>query len=119
MTQTIAILVDSLREIRSRSLFWIALAISALVAVLLFGLIGFDEKGWSILWFDTNESDILYAGSDGARDLMSWLFGGAFVWWWLSWGAIILALISTSSRTLADCSTPWNWQAPPRCRPLL
>jgi hypothetical protein len=28
---------------------------------------------------------------------MAWVFSGVFVWWWLSWGAIILALISTAS----------------------
>jgi len=95
--QTLAILHDSLRELKSKSLFWITLAISVLVSIALFGLIGFDESGWHILWFETVESETLHAGSDAARDLMSWLFGGALLWWWLTWGAIIMALIATSS----------------------
>ncbi len=96
MMQALAILHESLRHLRSRSLFWITLGISALSAILLFGMIGFDTTGWKILWLDTNESEILREGSYGARQLMAWLFG-AFVFWWLSWGAIILALVSTAS----------------------
>jgi ABC-type transport system involved in multi-copper enzyme maturation permease subunit len=94
--QAWAILVDSLRELRSRSLFWVTLGISCIVAIGLFGLIGFNEDGWYMLWFDTNESDRIFAGSDGARELMMWMFS-AFVYWWLTWGAIVLALLSTSS----------------------
>lgn len=97
MTQTVAILVDSWRELRSRSLFWVALVISALVAIMLFGTMSFNEKGWRILWFATNESELLRAGSPTARDTMMWVFTGLFVTWWLSWGAIALALVSTAS----------------------
>jgi len=96
MSQTIAILQDSMRELKSRSLFWFTLSISVIVSVALFGLIGFDDKGWYILWFDTNEFDLLKKGSPGARDLMGWLFGGALMWWWLTWGSIIVALIATA-----------------------
>lgn len=97
MMQTWAILLDSLRELRSRSLFWIALAISVLVSLALFGLIGFDEKGWHVLWFATNESALLREGTTGQRDLLKWLFGGALLWWWLTLGAIVLALITTAN----------------------
>ena len=97
MMQTWAILLDSLRELRSRSLFWIALGISVLVSVMLFGLIGFDEKGWKILWFATNENALLREGSAGQQDLLKWLFGGALLWWWLTLGAIVLALITTAN----------------------
>jgi ABC-type transport system involved in multi-copper enzyme maturation permease subunit len=96
VTQSLAILLDSLRELKSRSLFWIALGISAIVAVSLFGVIGFTETGWRFLWFDTIESDTLRADTRGARDLMLVNFS-MFVRWWLCWGAIILALVSTSS----------------------
>lgn len=95
--QVSAILRDSFRELRSRSLFWITIVLSAVVAIALFGLIRFDEDGWGMLWFATNESDILTSGSYAARELLSWLFGGAFVYWWLAWGTIILALLSTAS----------------------
>ena len=97
MRQTFAILLDSLRELKSRSLFWISLAISVIVAAALFGTLSFDATGWRILWFQTNESEILREGTPAARDLLRWLFAGAFIWWWLSWGAIIIALISTAS----------------------
>jgi ABC-type transport system involved in multi-copper enzyme maturation permease subunit len=97
MRQTLAILRDSLRELKSRSLFWISLAISVIVALALFGTLSFDATGWRILWFETNESTILREGTPAARDLLRWLFAGAFIWWWLSWGAIIIALISTAS----------------------
>jgi ABC-type transport system involved in multi-copper enzyme maturation permease subunit len=97
MMQTFAILLDSLRELRSRSLFWATLGVSVMVSVALFGAIGFDEKGWHILWMSTTESPVLRAGTPGARDLMSWLFGGVLLWWWLTWGAVLMALIATSS----------------------
>ena len=97
MMQTLAILNDSLRELRSRSLFWIALIISVFVSVVLFGLIGFNDKGWYLLWLDTNPSETVRAGSQGMRDLLGWLFGGALLWWWLTWGAIVIALIVNAS----------------------
>lgn len=97
MRQAAAILVDSVRELRSRSLFWIALAISVLVSLMLFGMISFNDQGWRILWFATNESQVLREGTPAKRDLLSWLFGGALLWWWLTWGAIVLALITTAN----------------------
>ena len=97
MMQTWAILLDSLRELRSRSLFWVALSVSILVSVMLFGLIGFDDKGWKVLWFATNENPLLREGSAGQQDLLKWLFGGALLWWWLTLGAIVLALITTAN----------------------
>lgn len=95
--QTAAILLESLRELRSRSLFWICLIFSAVIALLLFGLLDFTPEGWRILWFSVNESEMVREGSRGANMLVRWLFGGAFIWWWLSLGAIIIALISTAS----------------------
>lgn len=95
--QVKAIMIDSLRHLRSSSLFWITLALSLLSALLLFGLVNFDENGWSLLWFATNESDILKDGSPAAESLVSWLFGGAMMWWWLTWIAIVIALLSTAS----------------------
>lgn len=91
------ILLDSIRFLRSSSLFWIALGLSALTSIILFGLIDFQPDGWRVLWFSTNESDTLVEGSEAARGLVSWLFGGALMWWWLTWIAILVALISTAS----------------------
>lgn len=96
MIQAWALLVDSYRELKSRSLFWISLVVSALVAISLFGGVSFDETGYKLLWTHI-EDDNWRAGSQGARDLMAWLFSGIYVFWWLSWGAIILAIVSTAS----------------------
>lgn len=97
MSQSLAILVDASRELRSRSLFWVGLAISALTPILLFLPIGFEPEGWRMLWFEVNESDFIFEGSDGARDLMAWLFAEVFVRWWVCWGAIMLAVVTTAS----------------------
>jgi hypothetical protein len=48
MTALIAILVDTYRELASKRLFWLSMALSGLV-VLIFALIGINEKGMSIL----------------------------------------------------------------------
>jgi ABC-type transport system involved in multi-copper enzyme maturation permease subunit len=96
ITQALAILIDSIRELKSRSLFWICLVLSAIVSVSLFGVLSFNEEGWRFLWFSTNESELLYKGSPDARRLVMLMFS-LFVYWWLSWGAIILAIVSTSS----------------------
>lgn len=95
MNHLTAMMQDSLRQLRSRSLFWISLTISAIISIALFATISFNEQGWRILWFETIESRTLRAGSPSARDFMAFLFNGVFVNWWLSWGAIILALVST------------------------
>lgn len=95
MMQTLALLNDSLRLLRSRYLFWISLAISVVIAIALFGVINFTDDGWRILWFDTIESDTIRAGSPETQEFMAFLFN-LFVFWWLSWGAIILAVVSTS-----------------------
>jgi len=96
MLQAWAILVDSVRELRSRSLFWISLILSAVVSLALFAVLSFNEDGWRLLWFRTNESAMLCEGSPEARRLVMLMFS-LFVYWWLSWGAIILAIVSTSS----------------------
>ena len=95
--QTLAILQDSIRALRSRYLFWISLSISVMVAVALFGMISFNEQGWRILWFETSEHEFYRAGTDDSRDLIAWIFNSVYVRWWLSWAAIALALISTAS----------------------
>ena len=91
ITQALAILTDSIRELKSRSLFWICLVLSAVVSLALFGVLSFNEEGWRFLWFSTNESGFLYKGSPEARRLVMLMFS-LFVYWWLSWGAIILAV---------------------------
>lgn len=97
MSQTAAILVDSIRHLRSRYLFWISLILSALAAFALFGTYSFTPEGLRILWFRPLENPSLASGTDGPRQMVSGLFNGVFIKLWLAWGVIILALISTSS----------------------
>ncbi len=97
MSQTTTLLIDSLRHLRSRYLFWISLALSALGAVALFGTYSFTPEGIRILWFRPIENAELVAGSDGPRMMVAGIFNGFFVRFWLSWGVMILALVSTAS----------------------
>jgi ABC-type transport system involved in multi-copper enzyme maturation permease subunit len=95
--QTIAMLVDSLRHLRSRYLFWIVLVISCVAAIALFATYTFNDKGISFIGMSTLENGSLTRGSPGARSFVAWVFNSVFVKLWLGWGAIILALISTAS----------------------
>ncbi len=97
MSQSAAILIDSLRHLRSRYLFWISLVLSALAAFVLFGTYSFTPEGIRFLWFSPIENQSLAAGTPGPRQMVSGVFNGVFIKLWLAWGVIILALISTAS----------------------
>lgn len=93
--QTAALFLDAYRELNARKLFWITMILSGLV-VLIFGLLGIDERGISFAGFrfdfigvTSNELpiDVFYLG----------LFSSIGIGIWLTWVATILALISTSS----------------------
>jgi ABC-type transport system involved in multi-copper enzyme maturation permease subunit len=92
-----ATMVDTLRYLRSRYMFWIVLAMSAIGAVALFATYSFTPEGIRFLWFEPIENADLKAGSPGSRVLILGLFNGMFVKFWLGWGAMILALVSTAS----------------------
>jgi len=95
--QTAAILMDSLRMMLARRLFWITLAISALV-VLAYGSIGSNEEGLSILfgvW--TIEVPMFANDSPQYKALLAGIFTNFVVPIWLTWAATILALVSTTS----------------------
>jgi ABC-type transport system involved in multi-copper enzyme maturation permease subunit len=94
MRAFVTILVDSIRLLRARALFWVSLGISAFVA-LLYLSIGFDEDGMSLLFgaFDL-EIPLLAKGSAGAELLYLGIFRNFIVSWWLTWIAIVIALVS-------------------------
>lgn len=96
MIQTTAMLIDSLRHLRSRSLFWVVLAISCVAAIALFGTYSFNADGVKLITLQFDNPS-LAKGTPGSRSFVAWMFNGVFVSLWLSWGAIILALISTAS----------------------
>ena len=88
--QTWAILVDSYRDLNARKMFWIALILSALI-VAMFAMLGVNEQGLTLLTWtfpmpQANPHPIY-------RMVFSYLVIGI----WLTWGATILALISTAS----------------------
>lgn len=89
-----AVLGDSMRLLKARALFWIALGISAFMAIVYLS-IGFDDKGMSIgfgAWhFD---QEFVSKGSEGAELLYLGIFSNFIVPLWLSWIAVIIALIS-------------------------
>jgi len=95
VTQTLAIFLDAYRDLNSRKLFWLAVAISALVVAIV-GALGIDEKGVSVLWihFDNKFVNTLFF----PRDLFyKMIFQALGINIWLTWLAAILALISTAS----------------------
>jgi len=96
MRPIFAILLDSVRHLRAKRLFWFVLAISFLI-VLAYGSIGFNEKGPTILygWKQINQP-FLAKGSILSHVFMEGIFSAIIVNIWLAWGAIILALVSTA-----------------------
>lgn len=95
MTAFLAMLLDAYRELNAKKLFWITLALSGMV-VLVFGSIGFDETGMSMLFGITRiDNEYINSTTPWARALYVGIFSDFIVAIWMSWIAIILALIST------------------------
>lgn len=94
MNVFLTLLLDSLRLLRARVLFWVTLAISAIVA-LIYLSIGFTPEGFSILFgaFDF-QSEMFNANSPLAEMMYLGIFSDILVGFWLSWVAVILAIIS-------------------------
>jgi len=95
VTAFLAMLLDAYRELNSRKLFWITLGMSGMV-VIAFGSIGFNEQGMSMfygLW--PIESEYVNSTTPWSRALYIGIFSDFIVGIWLTWIAIILALIST------------------------
>ncbi len=93
LTQTAAIFTDAYRELNARKLFWITLVISALFSVAL-AAIGIDEDSIKFLWFNTPLD-----GTNDKEDVTRF-YGDLFYYVgfkvWLTFGATILALVSTA-----------------------
>ena len=95
MTVFAAMLLDAYRELNSKKLFWITLFLSGFV-VLSYGSIGFNEQGMSMM-FGLKQIDSEYINSETpwARALYMGIFSDFVVTIWMTWVAVILALIST------------------------
>lgn len=97
MTKFFAMLIDAYRELNSRKLFWVVLAISSLV-MLMYASIGFDDTGMSMFFGLYHvDSEFVRADTPISRLLYRSIFSSFIVNIWLAWAAVILALISTTT----------------------
>ena len=104
MTAFLAMMLDAYRELNAKKLFWITLGLSGMVVVF-FGSISFDEQGMSIMFGITRvDSEYVNSTTPWSRALYVGIFSDFIVAIWLSWIAIILALISTC--TIFRTSSP-------------
>ena len=89
--QTLAILHDAYRELNAKKLFWVVLLISGIV-VLVFAAVGVKDDRLTLLWFDTPMLIPITPGEFYRR-----MFVKLGITYWLTFGATILAIISTAS----------------------
>lgn len=94
MTAFVAILVDTYRELSSKRLFWLSMALSAIV-VLAFAAVGINERGMSILTW-TIELPLLNTSVLREDEFYKLAFYGLGVQFWLAWLACLLALVSSA-----------------------
>jgi ABC-type transport system involved in multi-copper enzyme maturation permease subunit len=89
-----AILVDTYRELASKRLFWLSIALSAIV-VLAFAAVGINERGLVLLAW-TIEIPLLNTGVLDTADFYKLAFYTLGVRVWLAWLACLLALVSSA-----------------------
>jgi len=89
-----AILLDTYRELSSRRLFWLSMALSALV-VLAFAAVGINERGL-VLFAWTIEIPMLNTSVLDPGDFYKLAFYTLGVRVWLAWLACLLALVSSA-----------------------
>jgi len=95
MTPILAILHDSIRDLRARRMFWLALGITLLL-VGVYASIGLRPDGVSLFFgLLPIENDLATDGPRGEAFLV-FLFTDIVTSIWLAWGAVILALLSTA-----------------------
>jgi len=94
MMQTLALMLDAYRELNYRRLFWIALALSAVV-VLSVAALGVNDRGVTILHW-TVEMQGMNSTIFSPALFYKAAFVGLGVGVWLTWVATILALITTA-----------------------
>ena len=89
LRQTLAILHDAYRELNSKRMFWVTLLIS-----------GVTIAGWAVVSIGPN--GLMLAGTEWESPFIppkseyKFLFSSIVITWWLTWGVLILALISTA-----------------------
>lgn len=94
MRQTLAIFLDAYRELNSKKLFWVSIAISLAVVVAL-ALPSNNERGIEVLGA-TLEFPFVSSKEISPKGFYAFVLSRVGVDWWLAWGAILLALVSTA-----------------------
>ncbi len=94
MTQTLALLHDAYRELNAKRLFWFTLFLSGLV-VAVFAIIGNNDRGLTVLTW-TLEIPFLSTTIIPAEEFHKLFFVNLGLGIWLTWIAMILALVSTA-----------------------
>jgi hypothetical protein len=93
--QSWAMLVAAYRELNARKLFWVALALNAVV-ILAMAAVGIDENGISVLGWELRIPGLTTALFPRA-DFYKLMIESLGVGIWLGWLSTILALLSTAS----------------------
>lgn len=96
LIQTSAIFVDAYRELNARKLFWITLAITVLIIVVL-ASVGLYEQGITILWAEIPNSININSRVIPPALAYKFIFSNVVIPIWLGMGASILALVSTAN----------------------
>lgn len=97
MIQIYTILLDSLRLLKARRLFWIVFVITALVGFL-YASIGFHETGFSVgFGLKSMDNPIVTKDSEFSKLFYLLLFTSFINDWWFGFLALILALVSSCS----------------------
>ena len=95
LMQTWALFVAAYRELNARKLFWVALALNAVVVGAV-AAVGIDETGISVLGYELGIPGVnTRIFPDGA--LYKLIIASVGVGFWLAWLSTILALLTTSS----------------------
>lgn len=94
MRATLALLIDAYRELNAKKLFWITMAISLLI-VLVYAAAGIDERGLTFLHWHIPAPFTSKLVPPAL--FYKFVFAKLGIPYWLTWGAMILALISTAS----------------------
>lgn len=96
LTQTLAIFTDAYRELNARKLFWITLGLSGLV-VAVCACLGVNERGLTFLAWEIPTPPGFDSTTTPPAVFYKLLFTSLGIGIWLTWAAMILALVSTAS----------------------
>lgn len=94
MRQTWALLVDAYRELNARKLFWITLGLSGLI-VAAFAAAGINDRGLTFLHWEIPAPITTRLTTPGF--FYKFIFDNLGIKLWLTWAAMVLAIISTAS----------------------